>query len=240
MDTDIESLSVRIRAPRSGPCSSVFHDGTESMTHLPLPTHGDRRRIRIGLLGGSFNPAHEGHRHVAELALKLLALDQLWLLVSPQNPLKPVAGMAPLAERLASAEAMAGRHPRIRATAIEQRLGTRYTADTVNALQIRFPRARFVWLMGADNLAQVARWDRWLRIFQSVPVAILARSPYSQRALAAKAARRLARFRLSPERAHGLADRQPPAWVFLHTRLHPASATAIRARRRRGGAFAER
>lgn len=195
---------------------------------IPLNPHGDNRRARIGLLGGSFNPAHDGHRHVAELALKLLGLDAVWLLVSPQNPLKPVAGMAPLAERLHSARAVLGTHPRLRATAIEQQIGTRYTADTLAALKPRFPRARFVWLMGADNLGQIAHWDRWIRIFQAVPVAILARSPYSQRALAAKAARRLARFRIPDGRARGLAGRQPPAWVFLHTRLHPASATAIR------------
>jgi nicotinate-nucleotide adenylyltransferase len=197
----------------------------------PINPHGDRRAIRIGLLGGSFNPAHDGHRHVAELALKRLALDQVWLLVSPQNPLKPVAGMAPLAERLSTAQRVLGGNPRLIATGIEAALGTRYTADTLAKLRIRFPRARFVWLMGADNLVQISRWARWVRIFQAVPVAILARSPYSQRALAAKAARRLSRFRLKDRAAPGLADRQPPAWVYLHTRLHPASATAIRARR---------
>lgn len=190
--------------------------------------YGDRRRVAIGLLGGSFNPAHAGHRHVAELALTLLGLDQVWLLVSPQNPLKAVAGMAPLAERLASAEGVVGRHPRVKVTAIETDLGTRYTADTLAELTRRFPKARFVWLMGADNLVQIVKWDRWIRIFQAVPVAILARSPYSQRALAGKAAHRLARFRLPDGRARGLAGRRPPAWVFLHTRLHPASATAIR------------
>ncbi|MBX9634097.1 MAG: nicotinate-nucleotide adenylyltransferase [Magnetospirillum sp.] len=193
--------------------------------------YGDNRKVRIGLLGGSFNPAHEGHRHIAELALKLLGLDQVWLLVSPQNPLKPAAGMAAVVERLASARDIAGGHPRIIATAIEQDLGTRYTVHTLARLRTRFPKARFVWLMGADNLVQIAHWARWNRIFQAVPVAILARSPYSQRALAAKAARRLSGFRLAERAAHGLADRQPPSWVYLHTRLHPASATAIRARR---------
>lgn len=201
------------------------------MTSLPLNPWGDNRRARIGLLGGSFNPAHDGHRHVAETALRLLGLDEVWLLVSPQNPLKPQAGMAPLAARLASAQAVTGGHPRIRATAIEQFLGTRYTVDTIAALGVRFPRACFVWLMGADNLVQVSRWARWIRIFQAVPVAILARSPYSQKALAAPAARRLSRFRLGDRAARGLSGRQPPAWVYLHTRLHPASATAIRARR---------
>lgn len=201
------------------------------MTAAPLNPWGDNRRARVGLLGGSFNPAHDGHRHVAETALTLLGLDEVWLLVSPQNPLKPQAGMARLAERLASARDVAGRHPRIRATAIETALGTRYTVDTLAALKVRFPRVRFVWLMGADNLVQVSRWARWMRIFRAVPVAILARSPYSQKALAAPAARRLSRFRLGDRAARGLGDRQPPAWVYLHTRLHPASATAIRARR---------
>jgi nicotinate-nucleotide adenylyltransferase len=201
------------------------------MTPFPLNPHGDRRRTRVGLLGGSFNPAHDGHRHVALEALKLLRLDEVWLLVSPQNPLKPVAGMAPLAERLASTRAVA-KHPRIRPTAIETSLGTRYTADTLAALKTRFPQVRFVWLMGADNLVQVARWDRWLRIFRTVPVAVLSRSPYCHRALASQAARRLARFRTA---GAGLADRTPPAWAFLHARLHPASATAIRARRQSAG-----
>lgn len=204
------------------------------MTRPPLNSRGDNRRARIGLLGGSFNPAHEGHRHVAETALKLLALDEVWLLVSPQNPLKPQAGMAPLAQRLASAERVAAGNPRIRATAIEQELGTRYTIDTLTKLKARFRRARFVWLMGADNLAQVSRWARWTRIFAAVPVAVLARSPYSQGALAAKASRRLVRFRLKDRAARGLVGRRPPAWVFLHTRLHPASATAIRARHNPG------
>jgi nicotinate-nucleotide adenylyltransferase len=197
---------------------------------------GDRSRRRIGLLGGSFNPGHAGHRHVAEIALKSLGLDEVWLLVSPQNPLKPVAGMAPLPERLASARAAAGGHPCIRATDIERALGTRYTADTLRALTRRFPRCRFVWLMGADNLAQVARWARWTDIFGAVPVAILARSPYSSRALASKAARRLARCRFDERRARRLAERAPPAWVFVHSRLHPASATAIRNRQTLEGA----
>lgn len=210
----------------------------EPMPSAPLNPWGDRRRRRVGLLGGSFNPAHAGHRHIAELALKRLGLDEVWLLVSPQNPLKPAAGMAPLADRMDSARSVAG-HPRIRATDIETALGTRYTADTLARLAVRFPRCRFVWLMGADNLAQVSRWERWLRIFRSVPVAILARSPYSQRALASKAARRLARFRMAPGQARGLADRDPPVWAFLHTRLHPASATAIRARRDLSGTLAD-
>ncbi len=199
------------------------------MPRPPVNPWGDRRRVRVGLLGGSFNPAHAGHRHIALLAQERLGLDEVWLLVSPQNPLKPARGMAPLARRLAAAQAIAGDHPRLRATAIEQALGTRYTADTLAALRRRFPATRFVWLMGADNLVQVARWHRWMRIFHALPVAFLARSPYSQKALAATAARRLARFRLPAGRARGLAESPPPAWTFLHTRLHPASASALRA-----------
>jgi nicotinate-nucleotide adenylyltransferase len=205
--------------------------GVTAATQVPPNPWGDRRRRSVGLLGGSFNPAHAGHRHVAETALTRLGLDEVWLLVSPQNPLKPVAGMASLAERMASAQGIAGRQRRIRATAIEQSLGTRYTADTLSALRRRFPRSRFVWLMGADNLLQVSRWQRWPDIFRAAPVAILARGPYSQRALAAKAARRFARYRIAAGPARGLAGRRPPVWVFLHTRLHPASATAIRAAR---------
>lgn len=198
---------------------------------LPPNPWGDRRRLRVGLLGGSFNPAHAGHRHVAETALRLLGLDQVWLLVSPQNPLKSAAGMAAPAGRLASAQAVLGRHPRLAATDLEARLGTRYTADTLARLRRRFPRVHFVWLMGADNLVQVSRWSRWRRIFATVPVAILDRAPYSWTALAAPAARVMAGHRLKSTRARALATRPPPAWVFLHTRLHPASATAIRAGR---------
>lgn len=201
------------------------------MTPLAPNPWGERRRLRVGLLGGSFNPAHEGHRHIAELALRLLGLDQVWLLVSPQNPLKPVAGMAPLAARVASAQAVTGSHPRLRVSAIESVLGTRFTADTLAELRRRFPRTGFVWLMGQDNLLGFHRWRRWREVFQTVPVAILARGPYSARSLAAKAAHRFHRSRGRTGTARHLARMAPPAWVFLHTRLHPASSTAIRAAR---------
>lgn len=197
---------------------------------------GDNRRVRVGLLGGSFNPAHGGHRHVADLALRVLRLDQVWLLVSPQNPLKPSAGMAPQAVRVAGARRVLGRHPRLVATGMETALGTRFTADTLGRLAARFPHVRFVWLMGADNLAQMTRWSRWKRIFAAVPIAILARSPYSRIALGTAAARAMARYRRPAGAARDLASCRPPAWVFLHTRLHPASATAIRA----GAALSDR
>jgi len=154
---------------------------------------------RIGLLGGSFNPAHGGHLHISRLALARLGLDEVWWLVSPQNPLKPSAGMASLAKRLRQAETVAAADPRIRVSDIERRLGTAYTADTVLALRRRFPRARFVWLMGGDNLVQFPYWQRWQGIFRAVPIAVFARPGSSQRALAGMAAHRFADARLPVE-----------------------------------------
>jgi nicotinate-nucleotide adenylyltransferase len=188
------------------------------------------RPRRVGLLGGSFNPAHGGHLHVSREALKRLDLDEVWWLVSPQNPLKPRAGMGGLEERLANARAVA-RHPRIKVTDLETRLGTSYTADTLAALKRRFPHTRFVWLMGADNLLQISRWERWKNIFELVPIAVFARPSYSLRSLSGSAARRFARRRVSLQGARRLADTVPPAWVFLPVRLDARSATDIRSRR---------
>ena len=182
---------------------------------------------RVGILGGSFNPAHAGHLEISRTALRRLGLDQVWWLVSPQNPLKPAAGMAPLADRLKSARTLA-KDPRIRVTSLEQELRTYFTADTLAALRRRFPRTRFVWLMGADNLADISRWERWTQIFKGMPVAVLARPSYSVKSLAMKAARRFGKFRLPERAARKLAERRPPAWVFVAGRLNPLSATAIR------------
>lgn len=192
------------------------------------------RGLRVGLLGGSFNPAHAGHLHMSLMAMKRLRLDQVWWLVSPQNPLKSLDEMAPMPVRLESARAMA-RHPRILATDLETRLGTRFTVDSLAALKRHFPATRFVWLMGADNLEQVPRWRGWTRIFGMVPVAIFPRQPYSVGALGGKAARRFATARWDMAAASALATAKPPAWVFLDAPLHPASATAIR---HQGGAGA--
>jgi nicotinate-nucleotide adenylyltransferase len=182
----------------------------------------------VGLLGGSFNPAHAGHRHIARLARQRLRLHQVWLLVSPGNPLKPRRGMAAMSLRLASARAIAdGR--RIVATAIEAALGTRHTLATLEALRRRFPRVRFVWLMGADNLVQLPRWNRWARIPLLVPIAVLPRPSYNHRALAGQAARRLRRKRRRVAAAPMLAAMAPPAWLFLPAAQHTASASAIRA-----------
>lgn len=183
---------------------------------------------RIGLLGGSFNPAHAGHRAISLAALRRLRLDAVWWLVAPQNPLKTTAGTAPLRTRLAAARAAAA-HPRIVVTPLEAVLGTTYTADTIAALAGRFPRVRFVWLMGADNLIQVSRWRRWSAIFATVAVAVFDRPTYALRALAAPAARRFAPWRLPESWAGCLAGRAPPAWVFIRQRLHAESSTRIRA-----------
>jgi nicotinate-nucleotide adenylyltransferase len=183
---------------------------------------------RVGLLGGSFNPAHRGHRRISLGAIRALGLDEVWWLVSPGNPLKPAAGMAPLAARLASARAMA-RHAPIRATAIEARLGTRYTVDTVRALQRRHPHVRFVWLMGADNLAQFHRWRDWRGIARAVPIAVVARPAYMGVALAGPAMAWLRRFRRRPEQARRWTMWRLPALVLLRFRLDPSSATSLRA-----------
>jgi len=190
---------------------------------------------RIGLLGGSFNPAHEGHLHISQLAIKLLELKEIWWLISPQNPLKSEEGMAPLADRLAGAESLAGGE-KITVTALESELGTRYTADTLNALKERFPEAQFVWLMGADNLIQIDRWHNWTSIFETVPVAIFARPTYSLEAESAKASTQFARFRVKPHQANQLADMDSPAWVFLRTPESSVSATEIRTRQAGNGA----
>jgi len=185
-----------------------------------------------GLLGGSFNPAHAGHRRITLFALAALGLDEVWWLVSPGNPLKPRQGMAPLAARLASARAMARRAP-IRATAIERELGTRYTADTLRALLRRYPRRRFVWLMGADNLAQFHRWRRWREIARTMPIAVIARPGYDGAALASPAMAWLRRFRRRRAPQTDPAKWSVPALILLRFDPDPRSSTAIRAADRR-------
>ena len=184
--------------------------------------------MRIGLLGGSFNPAHEGHRHIAALALARLGLDQVWLLVSPGNPLKAEAGMAPLARRLASARSFAdGR--RVVATGIEAALGTRYTIDTLRRLLRRFPRVSFVWLMGADILVQLPRWRCWVEIARRIPFLVLPRPGYNRRALAGRAALRLRHGRRSASATSILPRLAAPAWIYLCAPECAVSASAIRA-----------
>ncbi|MFA5539328.1 MAG: nicotinate-nucleotide adenylyltransferase [Gemmobacter sp.] len=197
---------------------------------LPLARPG----MSVGLLGGSFDPPHDGHLHATREALRRFGLDRVWWLVSPGNPLKP-QGPAPLAVRLAAARALAA-HPRIHVTDIEARIGTRYTAATLRRLMALYPGVRFVWLMGADNLAQFHLWDNWRWILRNVPVGVLAR-PGSEGARLAPAARAFARARLRPGAARLLPRASPPAWCMVDIPLNPASSTAIRAA---GGWDAER
>ncbi len=183
--------------------------------------------LRVGLLGGSFNPAHQGHLHISRLALERLGLDEVWWLVSPQNPLKPTAGMAPHTQRMAQARTIAN-HARIKVTDIELVVGTRYTVDTVAALKAHFPGHKFVWLMGADILIEMDRWKNWRRLLRSLPIAIFVRPTYSFKALRSRAARRFGHRRVPARLARRLADMRPPAWVFLNTPTDPISATKIR------------
>ncbi|WP_158639121.1 nicotinate-nucleotide adenylyltransferase [Elioraea rosea] len=194
-----------------------------------VPAWGDGRKGGIGILGGSFNPAHEGHRHIALAAMKRLGLKAVWLMVSPGNPLKSNDGMGAFADRLASARVMAGGHPRIIPTDIEARLGTRYTRHTLPKLLRRFRRVRFVWLMGADNQVQIPRWQGWTEIFGMIPVIVFPRPGWTRPALAGKATRRMQHARLPAHAAGALPRTDPPAWTFLPGREHPASATMIRA-----------
>jgi len=187
----------------------------------------DMRR-RIGLLGGSFNPAHDGHRHVSLEALRRLGLDEVWWLVSPQNPLKSDDGMEPLATRIARARQVA-HHPHIRVEAPELLLGTRFTLDTVRALKRLYPHAHFVWLMGADILPQLVRWAGWRELFQEIAIAAFARPGWGYAALQSAAPRTFARYRLDAGQARRLATSRTPAWCFIPSRLDSHSATAIRA-----------
>jgi nicotinate-nucleotide adenylyltransferase len=183
---------------------------------------------RIGLLGGSFNPAHRGHRKISLHALRALGLDEVWWLVSPGNPLKDKAGMAPFKVRMAAARTMA-RHAPIRVTAIEKRLKTRYTADTLTLLPRVFPKHRFIWLMGADNLAQFDQWERWRDIARQVPIAVIARPGYDARAHASPAMGWLRRAVRPAGQAKKWTRWRLPALVLLRFRPDPTSATRIRA-----------
>lgn len=192
--------------------------------------------LRIGLLGGTFDPAHEGHAHIAQVALARLGLDRVWWLVTPQNPLKPRA--APLAARLASARRYA--RARMEVTDLESRLGLAYTIDTARALQARFPAARFVLILGGDTLASLHRWRRWGDLMRMLPVAIVsrptARGGPDPGALGAKPLLRFASARVPAHGARAFTVRSAPAWIYLAARFSSASSTVLR--RRRGGAGA--
>lgn len=186
-------------------------------------------RRRVGLFGGSFNPPHQGHRHASLTALRRLKLDAVWWLVTPGNPLKNQSELAPLAQRLKASVDLEN-DPRIHVTTFETSLGTRYTTDTLRAIVRTFPDVAFVWIMGADNLATVHSWRDWRRIFELMPVVVVARPGYIFRALSSPAARRFAAARIDARDAALLPGLAPPAWTYLDDRLEPASSTAIRGR----------
>lgn len=194
------------------------------VTPMPVAKPGQT----IGLLGGSFDPPHAGHVHITREALKRFGLGQVWWLVSPGNPLKD-EGPAPLADRMQAARAIM-RHPRVVVTDVEARLGTRYTAQTLLALRRRYPGVRFVWLMGADNLAQFHRWQDWRWIMETVPVGVMARPGDRISARLSKAARAYAQSKLPGRASHMLGHSTAPAWSFVNLPMSDQSSSAIRAR----------
>lgn len=190
---------------------------------FPIATKG----MVIGLLGGSFDPAHEGHAHISREALKRMSLDQVWWLVSPGNPLK-ARPPAPMANRIARAKVVLKGHPRVKVTALEAALGTRLTADTIDRLAAIYPGVNFVWLMGADNLVQFHRWARWRDILRAVPVGVLARPGAGVAARLSVAAQSFRGHRVA--RGEHLGRQKPPAWVFVNLPMTDASSSEIRAR----------
>ena len=218
---------------------SLFHAGPAPRTSGPR--HGALRDgltlspgMRVGLFGGSFNPAHDGHAHVAETAMRRLGLDRVVWLVSPQNPLKDARDSAPLAERMASARAAAKLAADGRAMIVsdfETRAGTQWTVDTLRTLTARHPGVRFVWLMGSDNLASFHRWRGWTDIMRMMPMAVIARPGSQLDSRTAPAAARFAAARIPAARARLLPELEAPAWTYLTAPLNPRSSTALRAAR---------
>lgn len=213
----------------------LFHAGPAPRAQGPRP--GALRGglalapgMTVGLLGGSFNPAHDGHAHVAETAMSRLGLDRVVWLVSPQNPLKSTSDMAPLAERMASARA-AAHGPDMIISDFETRAGTQWTVDTLRALTARHPGVRFVWLMGSDNLAGFHRWRGWTDIMRLMPMAVIARPGSMLESRTAPAAARFAKARVPQEQARLLTSLKAPAWTYLTAPLNPRSSTVIRAAR---------
>lgn len=198
---------------------------------LRIPDAGDGQSI--GLLGGSFNPPHDGHLHISELVLARARLDRFWWIVTPGNPLKDHGNLAPLADRVAACREIA-RHPRIDITAFEAAHSVRYSADSLALLKRRRPRQRFVWIMGADNLASFHRWQDWRSIANMVPMIVVDRPGSSFATLSSPAAIALSRYRIDEEDAACLPAMRPPAWTFVHGPRSALSSTAIRAARKAG------
>jgi len=191
----------------------------------PLPYL--RPGMSVGLLGGSFDPPHGGHVHITKRALRLFGLDRVWWLVSPGNPLK-ARGPAPMAQRLAACHSIM-RHPHVRITDLETDLGTRATADTLAGLHRLYPGVNFVWLMGADNLAQFHRWSRWRSIIDTTPIGVLARPGDRISARMSPAARLYAPYRISGQASHLLGRARAPAWCFVNAPMMDVSSSALRA-----------
>ncbi|MBO3758164.1 nicotinate-nucleotide adenylyltransferase [Ciceribacter sp. L1K22] len=191
--------------------------------------HAERGMV-VGLFGGSFNPPHQGHALVAEIALRRLGLDQLWWIVTPGNPLKSRAALAPLGERLALSEGLA-KDPRIKVTAFEKNLGTSYTASTLATVKARNPHVRFIWVMGADNLKGFHQWQHWQRIANTFPIAVIDRPGSTLSYLSSKMARTFDFARIDEEDAGVLWKKPAPAWTFIHGPRSTLSSTALRQQR---------
>jgi len=187
--------------------------------------------MRIGLFGGTFDPPHSAHRDASLLAMKRLKLDRIWWLVTPGNPLKDTRGLQPLEKRIAAARALT-HHPRIDVTGLEAVINTRYTYDTLEFLKHRCRGVKFVWVMGADNLRSFSRWQNWRGIANLMPMAVVDRMGSSLYAIGSRAPEALRRYRVPEQEAVALADRKPPAWVYLHGLKSPLSSTALRALRK--------
>jgi nicotinate-nucleotide adenylyltransferase len=209
-------------------CNTCKNQKVESKMEKSARKTTSKKCERIGLLGGSFNPAHDGHVAISLFAIKRLKLDAVWWLVSPQNPLKTRDKMAPLAVRLQAARALLKPQKKIRATDIEAHMKTRYTIDTLRAIKIRFPRKKFVWLMGQDNLKSIHRWKLWQQIFLELPVAVFLRSGYSDSRVRGVAEAFFAKAELPLASAKELVAASLPAWVMLDNPLNSLSASQIR------------
>ncbi|MEW6454008.1 MAG: nicotinate-nucleotide adenylyltransferase [Pseudomonadota bacterium] len=196
---------------------------------LVMPPHTPG--MRIGLFGGTFDPPHSAHRDASLLAMKRLKLDRIWWLVTPGNPLKDTRGLQPLEKRIAAARTLT-HHPRIDVTGLEAVINTRYTYDTLEFLKRRCPGVKFVWVMGADNLRSFSRWQNWRGIANLMPMAVVDRMGSSLYAIGSRAPEALKRYRVPEEKAVTLANRKPPAWVYLHGLKSPLSSTALRALRK--------
>jgi nicotinate-nucleotide adenylyltransferase len=223
------SLAKGKRPERAEDRASTSLTPKRAATRLPMAS----RHMRIGLLGGSFNPAHSAHVEISLTALKRLGLDQVWWIVTPGNPLKDPSKLPTVAKRVAAAKRVAS-HPRIAVTGFAGGKGSAYTIDLLTELKRRFPDVNFVWLMGADNLAQFHRWRSWQKIFASMPIAVLDRPGFRLKARASQAGMRFQEFHVDESDASGLARLSPPAWTILTHRLSHLSSTKLRAEKKGG------